>query len=73
MSPPLTCSLDALGRTGVIRRNAVFLTTIFTSAFAFEIAFDSASNSIWDTINRGRQWKDIKPRYMVKDEEEDDD
>ncbi|KAK1149152.1 qcr9 subunit 9 of the ubiquinol cytochrome-c reductase complex [Aspergillus melleus] len=63
----------AVSSSGLIRRNAVFLTTIFASAFAFEIAFDSASNSIWDTINRGRQWKDIKHRYMVKDEEEDDD
>ncbi|UDD55130.1 hypothetical protein AFCA_002773 [Aspergillus flavus] len=38
---------------GLIRRNAVYLTAIFTSAFAFEIAYDSASNRIWDAMNRG--------------------
>ncbi|KAL1966302.1 hypothetical protein VTN77DRAFT_4655 [Rasamsonia byssochlamydoides] len=54
-----------------IQRNAVFLTTIFASAFAFEIAFDTASNKIWDSINRGRQWKDIRHKYIKKDEEEE--
>ncbi|KAA8644414.1 cytochrome b-c1 complex subunit 9 [Aspergillus tanneri] len=62
----------SLSLPGVIRRNAVFLTTIFASAFAFEIAFDSASNKVWDSLNRGRQWKDIKHRYIVKEEEDDD-
>ncbi|EEP76202.1 predicted protein [Uncinocarpus reesii 1704] len=36
-----------------IRRNAVFLGSIFVGAFAFEIAFDTVSNRVWDTINRG--------------------
>lgn len=57
---------------GLIRRNAVYLTTIFAGAFAFELAFDTASNKIWDAMNRGRQWKDIKHRYMNKEEEEED-
>ncbi|EAS35754.3 ubiquinol-cytochrome c reductase subunit 9 [Coccidioides immitis RS] len=53
----------------LIRRNAVFLSTIFVGAFAFEIAFDTVSNRVWDTINKGRQWKDIKHRYINKEEE----
>ncbi|KAK5798022.1 hypothetical protein VI817_004313 [Penicillium citrinum] len=80
--------------------NAVFLTTIFAGAFAFELyvtshptfappythivrlaltkdshnsSFDTFSNKVWDSWNAGRQWKDIKPRYLVKAEEEDDD
>ncbi|KKK23168.1 hypothetical protein P175DRAFT_0557352 [Aspergillus ochraceoroseus IBT 24754] len=57
---------------GLIRRNAVYLTSIFAGAFAFEIAFDSTTNKIWDTMNRGRQWKDIKYQYVNKAEEEDD-
>jgi hypothetical protein len=64
-----------------IQRNPVFLTTIFASAFAFEMyviprcrkckhilfreepmlmqllveysAFDTTSNKVWDTLNRG--------------------
>ncbi|XHG08498.1 hypothetical protein AWENTII_011596 [Aspergillus wentii] len=58
----------------LIRRNAVYLTSIFAGAFAFEIAYDSSTNRIWDAMNRGRQWKDIKHLYMNKaDEDEDDD
>ncbi|KAL4940318.1 hypothetical protein BDV06DRAFT_196919 [Aspergillus oleicola] len=56
----------------LIRRNAVYLTSIFMGAFAFEVAFDTSTNKLWDTWNRGRQWKDIKHQYMVAAEEEDD-
>ncbi|KAF2487292.1 ubiquinol-cytochrome C reductase [Neohortaea acidophila] len=63
--------------TAFVRRNAVFLTTIFVGAFATEMVFDSGSNLIWDSINRGRQWKDIKHKYMSNggggDDEGDDD
>ncbi|PYI19947.1 hypothetical protein BO99DRAFT_432082 [Aspergillus violaceofuscus CBS 115571] len=37
----------------LFQRNAVYLTAIFTSAFAFELAFDTASNRVWDGFNRG--------------------
>ncbi|KAF9243364.1 hypothetical protein DTO013E5_7897 [Penicillium roqueforti] len=55
-----------------IRKNTVLLTTAFAGAFAFELTFDIASNKVWDTWNHGRQWKDIKHRYMVKEEEDDE-
>ncbi|OJJ60014.1 hypothetical protein ASPSYDRAFT_88901 [Aspergillus sydowii CBS 593.65] len=56
----------------LIRRNAVYLTSIFAGAFAFEVAFDTSTNKLWDTWNRGRQWKDIKHQYLAAAEEEDD-
>ncbi|RYP27450.1 hypothetical protein DL767_007694 [Monosporascus sp. MG133] len=33
---------------------------VFVSAFAFEMAYDSTMNKIWDKLNKGRQWKDIR-------------
>ncbi|KAF8470201.1 cytochrome b-c1 complex subunit 9 [Kalaharituber pfeilii] len=51
-----------------IRRNYVFVGTIFASAFLFEIGFDRATDKLWDNMNKGRQWKDIRHRY-VQDEE----
>ncbi len=48
----------------VFKRNSVFVTTVFASAFAFEMMFDSTSSAIWDRLNRGRQWKDIKQKYI---------
>ncbi|KAL2827170.1 ubiquinol-cytochrome C reductase [Aspergillus cavernicola] len=56
----------------LIRRNAVYLTSIFAGAFALEIAYDTSTNRIWDAFNRGRQWKDIKYQYLNQAEEEDD-
>lgn len=46
------------------------LGTVFVSAFAIQMAFDSGSEKIWDVINKGRQWKDIKHRYVQAAEEE---
>ncbi|PSS16918.1 hypothetical protein M430DRAFT_141437 [Amorphotheca resinae ATCC 22711] len=47
-----------------VKRNFTFLGVIFASAFAFEIAFDITTDRIWDNINKGRQWKDIRSRYV---------
>ncbi|KAL4922863.1 ubiquinol-cytochrome C reductase [Aspergillus aurantiobrunneus] len=67
----LTGEFSTVYRT-LIRRNAVYLTSIFAGAFAFEVAFDTSTNKLWDTWNRGRQWKDIKYQYLNPAEEEDD-
>ncbi|WPH00159.1 ubiquinol-cytochrome C reductase [Acrodontium crateriforme] len=53
-----------------VRRNYVFLSTIFVGAFATQIAFNTGANAIWDSINRGRQWKDIKHKYMEAEDDE---
>ncbi|KAI7287991.1 hypothetical protein KC345_g301 [Hortaea werneckii] len=53
----------------IVKRNTTFLATIFVGAFATEIAFETGANSIWDQINKGRQWKDIKQRYMEASDE----
>lgn len=36
-----------------IKRNAVFVTTIFTGAFAFGVGYDLATTAWWDAHNRG--------------------
>ncbi|RPA91921.1 hypothetical protein L873DRAFT_253147 [Choiromyces venosus 120613-1] len=51
----------------IFRRNYVFVGAVFAGAFAFEIMFDQATDRIWDNINRGRQWKDIRARYVQED------
>ncbi|TKA23168.1 hypothetical protein B0A50_07198 [Salinomyces thailandicus] len=52
----------------IVKRNTTFLASIFIGAFATELAFETGANGIWDQINKGRQWKDIKQRYMEADE-----
>ncbi|THX41384.1 hypothetical protein D6D11_08483 [Aureobasidium pullulans] len=53
----------------IFRKNYIFLSVVFVSAFGMEIAFDNASNSVWNTVNKGRQWKDLKHKYMESDDE----
>ncbi|KAF1985754.1 ubiquinol-cytochrome C reductase [Aulographum hederae CBS 113979] len=52
------------------RKNTAMLTTVFVTMFGFQMAFDTGSTVLWDKINQGRQWKDIKSRYMEKEDEE---
>ncbi|KIX04014.1 uncharacterized protein Z518_07567 [Rhinocladiella mackenziei CBS 650.93] len=57
--------------TGLFKKNAAFLTTVFLGAFAFEIGFEYGANAMWDQWNKGRQWKEIKHRYMTPPDEEE--
>ncbi|OJD37128.1 ubiquinol-cytochrome c reductase [Diplodia corticola] len=58
------------GLSSLIKRNYVFLTTVFVGAFAVQMSFDSASDKIWDSVNKGRQWKDIKHKYVEASDDE---
>ncbi|KAF7867057.1 uncharacterized protein EAF02_009843 [Botrytis sinoallii] len=48
----------------LFRKNYVFLGAVFGAAFGFEMAYDSITDRVWDSINKGRQWKDIRARYV---------
>ncbi|EPQ59630.1 ubiquinol-cytochrome C reductase [Gloeophyllum trabeum ATCC 11539] len=54
----------------IVRRNSIYVSTIFAGAFAFGVGFDIGISKFWDTWNRGKQWKDIRDRYIQKDDEE---
>ncbi|KAG9081610.1 hypothetical protein FRC06_005491 [Ceratobasidium sp. 370] len=49
------------------RRNSVYVSTIFASAFAFSIGFDQATTAFWDNRNKGKQWKDIRSKYVEQE------
>ncbi|RPB10006.1 ubiquinol-cytochrome C reductase [Morchella conica CCBAS932] len=51
----------------LFRRNYVFVGSVFAGAFAFEILFDQATDKLWDNMNKGRQWKDIRHRYVQEE------
>ncbi|KAF5393842.1 hypothetical protein D9757_000234 [Collybiopsis confluens] len=52
----------------IFKRNSVYIASVFTTAFAFGIGFDSGVTSFWDSWNRGKQWKDLRGKY-AQDEE----
>ncbi|KAK3354966.1 ubiquinol-cytochrome C reductase [Neurospora tetraspora] len=55
-------------RALIFRNNTAFIGAVFVGAFAFELAYDNGMDKVWDKINKGRQWKDIRHKY-VQDEE----
>ncbi|KAM0514618.1 hypothetical protein ACHAPE_006614 [Trichoderma viride] len=55
----------------LFRKNYTMLATIFAAGFAWEIGFNSTMDKIWDSNNRGRQWKDIRNKYVEGGEDEE--
>nr|CAH0112142.1 unnamed protein product [Daphnia galeata] len=47
----------------IARRSSTYALAIITGAFFFERGFDMASEHLYDEINKGKQWKDIKAKY----------
>ncbi|XP_046739214.1 cytochrome b-c1 complex subunit 9 [Diprion similis] len=47
----------------ICRRSSTFALAIVAGTYVFERSFDSVSNQIFDSYNRGKQWKDIKHKY----------
>ncbi|KDR07324.1 Cytochrome b-c1 complex subunit 9 [Zootermopsis nevadensis] len=47
----------------LFRRTSTFAATIMVGAFLFERTFDITSEYIFESINRGKLWKDIKHNY----------
>jgi len=52
------------------KRNSVFVTSIFVGAFAFGVGFDVGVTNLWDSWNRGKQWKDIRQKYIQEGDSE---
>ncbi|THG93215.1 hypothetical protein EW145_g8436 [Phellinidium pouzarii] len=50
------------------KRNSVYVSTIFAGAFGFGIGFDLATTAFWDRWNQGKQWKDIRSKYVEQEE-----
>ncbi|OWP04930.1 hypothetical protein B2J93_6976 [Marssonina coronariae] len=45
---------------------------VFASAFGFEMAWDTTTDKLWDRVNKGRQWKDIRARYVQAAADDDE-
>ncbi|KAK4647517.1 Cytochrome b-c1 complex subunit 9, mitochondrial [Podospora bellae-mahoneyi] len=54
----------------IFRNNATMLGAVFAGAFAFNMGYDTVMNKVWDHHNRGRQWKDIRHKYVESEDDE---
>ncbi|EFN65866.1 hypothetical protein EAG_06983 [Camponotus floridanus] len=46
-----------------LRRTSTFVVVVVASSFFFERSFDLAADKIFDSVNKGKLWKDIKDKY----------
>ncbi|KAI8812679.1 cytochrome b-c1 complex subunit 9 [Cladochytrium replicatum] len=53
----------------IFRRTSTFTVAVIGAAFVAEAVIDSGTDAVWDRINKGRQWKDIRNLYIEKAEE----
>lgn len=56
----------------IFRRNSVFVGAIFFTAFFADMGFNKAVDSYFDSVNAGKQWKDIKHKYVQAGDDDDD-
>ncbi|EDW73980.1 cytochrome b-c1 complex subunit 9 [Drosophila tropicalis] len=47
----------------LFKRTSTYAVAIIASTFFFERAVDVSANAIWESINKGKLWKDIKGKY----------
>ncbi|XP_042309190.1 cytochrome b-c1 complex subunit 9 [Sceloporus undulatus] len=61
----------ALGRQVynlLFRRTSTFALTIVVGALVFERGFDQGADALFEHLNKGKLWKDIKHKYETADE-----
>lgn len=56
-----------------IKRNSVFVGTIFAGAFVFQPLFDTGINKWYEAHNKGKLWKDVKLTIGGGDDDEEED
>ncbi|KJZ76632.1 hypothetical protein HIM_03968 [Hirsutella minnesotensis 3608] len=64
-------SLGSQIYSSIFKKNSAMLVAVFGAGFAFEMGFNSTMNKLWDNMNRGRQWKDIRHKYAEGAEDEE--
>lgn len=57
----------------MLRRNSLFVSTIFVGAFAFQASFDSGVTKWYENHNKGKLWKDVKGKFLEGGDDEDED
>lgn len=56
----------------IFKRNSVFVASIFAATFVFQVGFDEAVTSWYENRNKGKLWKDLKPKVLAGFEAEDE-
>lgn len=55
-----------------LRRNTVFLASVFGVALVAELAIDGGVDKVWEWNNRGKLWKDLEAKLKAAEAEADE-
>ena len=64
-------SLGAKVYNTLFKKSSTYFLSVVAGAFIFERAADQLCDTLFDSLNRGKQWKDIKHLYVKSGEEAD--
>ncbi|KAF4429571.1 Ca2+-transporting ATPase [Fusarium acutatum] len=67
-----TLNCAHLTKWSLFSTNYLMLATVFTAGFAWEIGFNNVMDKVWDNNNRGRQWKDIRHKFLEGGDEDEE-
>ena len=56
---------------GIAKRTSTLVLTMTVGALFFERGLDWTAEAIFQEVNKGKLWKDIKHKYEVAQEEEE--
>ncbi|THK33123.1 cytochrome b-c1 complex subunit 9 [Diachasma alloeum] len=56
-------SIQSFFYNAIFKRTSTFMLAIVGGSFFFERAIDVASDTIFESYNKGKLWKDIKHKY----------
>jgi len=59
--------------SGIIKRNSIWTLTLVAAGFAGTNAMDSASDSVWGSVNKGKSWAEVKAALPPPEADDDDD
>ncbi|WVQ83614.1 hypothetical protein IAT38_005755 [Cryptococcus sp. DSM 104549] len=65
-------SVQTLLYNTFFKRNSTYVATIFLGAFTFSIGYDLATTAFWDNHNRGKQWADIRHKYVTAGDDDEE-
>lgn len=58
--------------SGIIKRNSIWTLTLVAAGFAGTNAMDSATDSVWGSVNKGKSWPEVQASLPPPEADDDD-
>lgn len=58
--------------SGIIKRNSIWTLTLVAAGFAGTNVMDSATDSVWGSVNKGKSWREVQASLPPPEVDDDD-